>query len=229
MKKKTYEKIDIEPYPEISQPKEKTLVMVEYIEEDDVLYLTMYSTTLKEAIVRVFMDRRKMDFATLIIGKWDNWGKQLWSNANISTIGEQYLDSQSYWSYDVGWKVFPSSAEEKIKEYLKNQANFHNPTPYRYITRFQGEVSDKKRTARENSKYIRTNKVMEMFEAAGEPEGFEQWVEKLFVKKNNARVRKEEYKVAFIQIINEQIAVRYFNFCKYYSKNENTGEQQSAL
>lgn len=229
MKKRTYEKIEIKPYPEINRPKEKTMVMVDLIEEDDVLYLTMYSTSLKEAVVRVFLDRRKMDFATMIIGKWDTWGKQLWSNANIRTIGENYLDGQSYWNNNVDWKIFPSSAEEKIKEYLKDEADFYNPTPYRFITHFQEVVSAKKRTARENRKFIRTSKVMDMFEAAGDPVGFEQWVEKQFVKKNNARVQKEEHKVAFIQIINGHIAVRYFNFCKHYSKNEQTGEREESI
>lgn len=228
MKKRTYEKIEIEPYPEINKPKEKTLVMVDLIEEDDVLYLTMYSTSLKEAVVRVFLDRRKMDFATMIVGKWDTWGKQLWSNAIIRTIGELYLDSQSYWNYQVDWKIFPSSAAEKVKEYLKDTTTCYKTEPYDLITNFQEEVLSKKREASENSKFIRTNKVMDMFEAAGDPAGFEQWVEILFVKKNNNRVRKEEHKVAFVQIINEQIAVRYFNFCKYYSKNEHTGEREES-
>lgn len=229
MKKKTYEKIEIEPYPEINRPKEKTLVMVDLIEEDDVLYLTMYSTSLKEAVVRVFLDRRKMDFATMIVGKWDTWGKQLWSNAIIRTIGELYLDSQSYWNYQVDWKMFPWSAAEKVKEYLKDMTTCYKTEPYDLITNFQEKVLRKKREASENGKFIRTNKVMEMFEAAGEPDRFEQWLEKLFVKKNNARVRKEEHKVACIQIINEQIAVRYFNYCKYYSKNEQTGEREESI
>ncbi|MBI4856148.1 MAG: PcfJ domain-containing protein [Acetobacterium woodii] len=228
MKKRTYEKIEIKPYPEINRPKEKTLVMVDLIEEDDVLCLTMYSTSLKEAVVRVFLDRRKMDFATMIIGKRDVFGKPFWRDANIRTIGEQYLDSQSYWTNKVDWKMFPSSTEEKVKEYLKDATTRYNPKTYELITDFQENVLDKKRKSRENSKHIRTNKVMEMFEDAGEPEGFDSWVEKLFVKKNNARVRKEEHKVAFIQIINEQIAVRYFNFCKYYSRNEHTGEREES-
>lgn len=228
MKEKTYEKLEIEPYPEIFQLKEKILVMVGMIEEDDVLYLTMYSTLLKEAIIRVFLNRRKMDFATLIIGKRDTWGKQLWRNANIRTIAGEYLDSESYWNYKADWKMFPSS-EKKVKEYLKDTSRHHPPKPYDLITDFQEKVLDKKRKASENSKFIRTNKVMEMFETTDDPDGFEEWVEKLFVKKNNARVRKEEHKVAFLQIINEQIAVRYFNFCKYYSKNEHTGEREESI
>lgn len=229
MKKRTYEKLEIEPYPEIGITREKNLVMVDLIEEDDVLYLTMYSTLLKQAVLRVFLDRRKMDFATMIIGKLDTWGKQLWRNANIRTLGEQYLDSESYWTNNVDWKIFPSSAEEKVKEYLKDTTTRYNPKPYELITDFQENVLDKKREARDNSKFIRTNKVMEMFEAAGEPDGFAEWVEKQFVKKNNARVQKEEHKVAFIQIINEQIAVRYFNFRKHYSKNEHTGEREESI
>ncbi|OXS26383.1 MAG: hypothetical protein BI182_08275 [Acetobacterium sp. MES1] len=228
MKKRTYEKIEIKPYPEINRPKEKTLVMVDLIEEDDVLYLTMYSTSLKEAVARVFLDRRKMDFATMIIGKWDTWGKQLWRDANIRTIGEQHLDSQSYWNYDVAWKMFPLAASEKVKVYLKDVTTCYKNEPYDLITNFQEKVLSKKREAKENSKFIRTNKVMDMFETADDPEGFETWVEKQFVKKNNARVQKEEHKVAFIQIINGQIAVRYFNFCKHYSKNEHTGEREES-
>ena len=164
----------------------------------------------------------------MIIGRWDTWGKQLWSNAIIRKIGEMYLDSQSYWNYQVDWKMFPSTAAEKVKEYLKDTTTCYKTDPCDLITNFQEKVLRKKREASENSKFIRTNKVMEMFEAAGEPDGFEQWLEKLFVKKNNARVRKEEHKVACIQIINEQIALRYFNFCKYYSKNEQTGEREES-
>jgi|GEM_PF-3884801 len=204
------------------------LIIAEIIKADDVLCLSMFVPKVKNAVARIYLDRNKMDFSTMIVEQQDSQGNILWTGANIRAVAEKYL-GHTGWSDPKDWVILDMGQQKIFDNYLRPTSRHSQLSLFNLIADFQETVSSQKRENSNNRKYIRTCAMMDKFNAAGVPEGFDDWVESLFVKKSNPRAKKEEHQVACLQTIDNQIAIRYFKFLKYYSKNDITGEREESI